>query len=280
MMNMKSKNSTRTKRTIMISLSAVIIMAVAVIIVTGVSEPSLKSRTISGQGETEAGFVKQIEEGDLAQKPQYIGDELCSDGEYDYVVDEKEHFVKRISLTDKKDWDPLFEAPAGDFTKEKAVSMAEDLFRKYLSSYLSKETEIVTHVSGNNCFIIWVREEKDGIPTGVSAPLIMISHAGQVLLADFEINRHNNQNLMSIEEAKELAVQYFNDADVKTTMRLEEVTTDNVTDVEYDVIDEGTLIVSVKIAYKRSISPYILDSTSQILMDAETGELLLLLLSE
>ncbi len=41
-----------------------------------------------------------------------------------------------------------------------------------------------------------------------------------------------------------------------------------------------TLIVSVKIAYKRSISPYILDSTSQILMDAETGELLHLLLSE
>ena len=86
--------------------------------------------------------------------------------------------------------------------------------------------------------------------------------------------------IISIEEAKELAVQYFNDADVKTTMRLEEVTTDNVTDVEYDVIDEGTLIVSVKIAYKRSISPYILDSTSQILMDAETGELLHLLLSE
>ena len=99
----------------------------AVAIVSGVSEGSLKPKTLSGQGATEAVFVKEIDSNDSGKTARYAGDNLYTDERYEYVVDKEENYVKRISLTDKKDWDPLLEAPAGDFTEENAVKMAEDV---------------------------------------------------------------------------------------------------------------------------------------------------------
>ncbi|MBQ7063526.1 MAG: hypothetical protein IJM90_01355 [Firmicutes bacterium] len=233
---------------------------------------------LDGEGKTAAVFVREIQPEEPDINPDYAGDDLFADEMYEYIVDHQDGYVMRISLGKDRNWDELVN-DTGDETisSEKAIEMAKGLFEKYLADFISEDSDRVCDVSGTRWYLVTVGETIDGIPTGVCAPMVLISHAGTLLLANFEVNRPSNQNNLSEEEAVWKAIDYFVSSPHSAVEG--ELTEDNVIENTLIIQMDGRLVRMIMFSYQRRIGELTFESSGGVILDAETGELIDILLA-
>ena len=154
-------------------------------------------------------YVSQIKKDDPVLASAFTNDYLYQDERYSYVIDEEKGYVKRIQLKDSLDWDAIVSVARTQSGKE-IQKKAESLVKTYLEDYLTEGASLRTEILDGEYWLVRVDEYLNDLPTGITAPMMLYSHSGELLLARLTIEEVEDiERILSRSEAIETAIRTY-----------------------------------------------------------------------